>query len=305
MKITRVGQSVPDNIDNTNLPVTGGESYLSMSLGMYPATVPLPPLGRGDASILSQPFPRWSLPMRIPASVTPYSRFEYIPEAHYAVRHNSMVASDAEPLRFAASCITPENMASGPLRFDDVPLPSGIQSTIYPSLSLFPESFSYQPSGSVAEVQRGAASYLKYVPAPSSSGIPETSYVPVTDGFPTGIEARMPVGRVTKETTKPTTKRAYRLMVKQLHKKLEEASADLRTAQSLKSQAAASPRMLAGSAATSATADAPHPDGISDILKGIADRYGSDEDLQHRHRQSRSFTLRQGLWRYGDLVVVP
>ena len=47
------------------------------------------------------------------------------------------------------------------------------------------------------------------------------------------------------------------------------------------------------------------PDGIDAILADIAEWYKSDSTNEHPLRESRSYTFRDGLWRYGELIYVP
>ena len=48
------------------------------------------------------------------------------------------------------------------------------------------------------------------------------------------------------------------------------------------------------------------PDAIEGIVQAIADwhNWHKDNNIEQRMRQTRSFTLREGLWRYGELIVV-
>ena len=46
------------------------------------------------------------------------------------------------------------------------------------------------------------------------------------------------------------------------------------------------------------------PDAIEGIVQAIADWY-KDNNIEQSMRQTRSFTLRDSLWRYGELIVVP
>ena len=47
------------------------------------------------------------------------------------------------------------------------------------------------------------------------------------------------------------------------------------------------------------------PDAIKGIVQAIADWYNKDKNIEQSMRQTRSVTLRDGLWRYGELIVVP
>ena len=62
-----------------------------------------------------------------------------------------------------------------------------------------------------------------------------------------------------------------------------------------------------GAVLMTAVADASRsqePDAIEGIVQAIADWY-KDNNIEQSMRQTRSFTLRDGLWRYGELIVVP
>ena len=60
-----------------------------------------------------------------------------------------------------------------------------------------------------------------------------------------------------------------------------------------------------GSAILLAVSQQTEPDGIDAILKDIAEWYKSDNTNEHPLRESRSYTYRDGLWRYRDLIYVP
>ena len=59
------------------------------------------------------------------------------------------------------------------------------------------------------------------------------------------------------------------------------------------------------SAYLGAAAGIPDPDCVSDITGDIADWYSRTTDPEQLHRSSRSYTFRDGLWRYRDLILVP
>ena len=52
-------------------------------------------------------------------------------------------------------------------------------------------------------------------------------------------------------------------------------------------------------------AQQPVPDGITEIMADIAEWYKTDNQSELRMRQSRSYTFHEGIWRYGNLVIVP
>ena len=49
----------------------------------------------------------------------------------------------------------------------------------------------------------------------------------------------------------------------------------------------------------------PDPNSVNDLIKDIAEWYRSEENAEQMYRSSRNYTLRDDLWRYRNLILVP
>ena len=59
------------------------------------------------------------------------------------------------------------------------------------------------------------------------------------------------------------------------------------------------------SAGLLAVVNQPAYDGTTKVVEDIAEWYKNDSHSELSMRQSRSYTFRDGIWRYGELVIVP